>query len=58
MFGLITITILKRVRQGIFLKKRFIERKVRGGKEVAKSLMVFNLRKIIHLIQSKKYLRT
>ena len=58
MFGLITVTILKRVRQGIFFKKRFIERKVRGGKEVAKSLMVFNLRKIIHLIQSKKYLRT
>ena len=32
--------------------------KVRNGNKVAKYLMMFNLRKIIHPFQSKKYLRT
>ena len=32
--------------------------KVRDGKEVAKSLMLFNLRKIIHPFESKEHLRT
>ena len=32
--------------------------KVRDGKEIAKSLMVFNLCESIHPFPSKKYLRT
>ena len=41
-----------------FQSNKFTARKVRVGKEVSKSMMVFNLRKIIHPFQSRKYLRT
>ena len=44
--GLITVIILKRVRESIFLQSnKFTACKVRDGKEEAKSLMVFNLYK-------------
>ena len=44
--GLITVIILKRVRESIFLQSnKFTACKVRDGKEEAKSLMVFNLHK-------------
>ena len=45
--GLITVIILKIVRENDFLQSnKFTTCKVGDGKEVAKSLMVFNLRKI------------
>ena len=46
MLGLITVIILKKVRESIFLQsKKFTACKVRDGKEEAKSLMVFSLQK-------------
>ena len=46
-------------REYIFFQSNiFTACKVRDVKEVAKFLMVFNLRKIIHPFQNKKYLRT
>ena len=46
--GPITAVILKRMRESIFFQRnRFTAYKVRDGKYVAQSLMVFNLRKII-----------
>ena len=56
--GLITVMILKRVRVFSFTTTNLQHVKVTVGKEVAKSLMVFNLRTIIYPFQSKKYLRT
>ena len=59
--GVNAVIIWKRVcvREYIFFQSNKVTAcKVRDGKEVAKSLMVFNLRKIIHPLQNKKYLRT
>ena len=57
-----TVTTLKKVREKeyiFFQSNRLTACKVRGGITVAKSLMVFNLHKmIIHPFQNKKYLRT
>ena len=41
-----------------FQSNRFPVCNVGNGKEVAKSLMVFNLRKVIHPFRNKKHLRT
>ena len=41
-----------------FQSDKFTESKIRGGKEVEKSFKVFNLHKMVHLFQNKKYLRT
>ena len=49
-----TVIILKRVRENTFFEATNLQR---GKKEVAKSLVVFNLRNIIHPFQSNKYLR-
>ena len=47
--GLITEIILNKVREIFFFQSnRFTACKVRDGKEDAKSLLVFNLRKILH----------
>ena len=57
--GLNTVIILKRVREYIFFQSnKFTACKIRDGKGVAISLMVFNLRRIIHPFKNKKYLRT
>ena len=49
----------KSEREYIFFQSnKFTAFKVRDGKEVTKSLTVFNLRKISHLFQNKKYLST
>ena len=59
--GLITVVILERLRRSIFFKATSLQHvrlEMEDGNEVAKSLMVFNLRRIIHPFQSKKYLRT
>ena len=61
-FGLITVIILTRVRESFFFffqSNRFTACKVTwDGKEMVKSLIVFNLCKFIRRFQSKKYLRT
>ena len=55
--GLLAVMILKRV--SIFFQgNKFTACKVKDGKGVAKSLMVFNLLKIIQSFQCKKYLGT
>ena len=55
----ITVVILKRVRETIFFQSsKFIVCEVKDRKGVAKSLMVFNLRKVIRPFESRKYLRT
>ena len=47
--ALLIVTIMKRVREIIFLKSnKFTAFKVKDRKEVGQSLMVFNVRKIIH----------
>ena len=57
--GLITVIILKSAKESIlFQRNTFTAYNVRNGKEVAKSLMIFNLCKIIHSLQSKKDLKT
>ena len=57
--GLLTIITLKRVRESIFFQSsKFTACAVKYEKEGANSLMAFNLRKIIHLFQGKKHLRT
>ena len=49
----------KSEREYIFFRSnKFTACKVRDGKGVAKSLMVFILRKIIHPFKNKRYLRT
>ena len=56
---LFTVMILKRVSESIFFQnKKFTECKIKDGKDVANSLMVFNLLKIIHPSQVKKHVRT
>ena len=48
-FGLPTIMILERVSQSIFFQSnKYIACEVKDQKEVANSLMAFNLLKIIH----------
>ena len=57
--GLLTVMNLKRVSESIFFQSnKFTGYKVKNEKEVANSLMVFNLLKITHLAQGKKNLRT
>ena len=57
--GLITVIILKKVRERIFFQSNKLTTcKDTDGKEVAKSMMVLNLRKIIYLFQSKNLVRT
>ena len=58
-FCLFDKMILKIVRESIFFQSnKFTAYKIRDRKEVAKSLTAFNLPKIIHPFQRKKYLRT
>ena len=55
----LTVMILKRVSKGIFGQiDKFTACKFKDKKEVANSLMAFNLLKIIHSFQGKEYLRT
>ena len=57
--GLITVIILKSMKESFFFQRNtFTACNVRDGKEVTKSLMIFNLCKIIHSLQSKKDLKT
>ena len=57
--GLITVIIMKKVRESIFFQSNKLTTcKDIDGKEVAKSMMVLNLRKIIYLFQSKNLVRT
>ena len=54
-----TAMTLKRVSESVFLQSNtFRACKVKDGKEVAESLTVFNLLKIIHIFQGNKHLRT
>ena len=56
---LLTVMILKRLSEIIFFPRtKFRACKVKDGKEMANSLMKFNLLKIIHQFQGKKHLRT
>ena len=49
--------ILKKVSGSIFFQRnKFITCKIKNGKKVANSLMVFNLQKIIHPFQGNKHL--
>ena len=55
--GLLTIIILKRVSESIFFQSnKFAADKGKDVKEVANSLMTFNLLKVIHPFQGKKHL--
>ena len=57
MLGLLTIIILKRVSESIFFQSnKFAADKGKDVKEVANSLMTFNLLKVIHPFQGKKHL--
>ena len=57
--GLFTTMIFKRVSESIYFQSnKFTTCKVKDEKEVASSLMTFNLPKIIHPFQGKKHLRT
>ena len=57
--GLFTAMSLKRVSESIYFQSnKFATCKVEDEKEVANSLMAFNLPKIIHPFQGKKHLRT
>ena len=50
--------IFQRVSESVFLQSnKFTVCKIEDGKEVANSLMVFNLLSIIHPFQGKKHLR-
>ena len=54
-----TAMTLKRVSESVFLQSNtFRACKVKDGKEVAESLTVFNLLKIIHIFHGNKHLRT
>ena len=56
---LLTVMILKRVIESIFFQiNKFTACKFKDKKEVANSLMAFNILKIINPFQSKKHLRT
>ena len=48
MLALLIVTIMKKVREIILKSDKFTACKVKDGEEVGKSLMVFNVRKIIH----------
>ena len=55
----LTVMILKRVIKGIFVQiDKFTACKFKDKKEVANSLMAFNLLKIIYPFESKTHLRT
>ena len=55
----LTVMILKRVTESVFFQiNKFTACKFKDKKEVANSLMAFNLLKIIHSFQGKEYLRT
>ena len=57
--NLLTAMTLKRMRESIsFESNWFIACKIKDETKVAKSLIVFNLLKIIHPFQAKKHLRT
>ena len=57
--GLLSKMILKRASDSIFFQSNeFTAWEVKDKKEVANSLMKFNLLKIIHPLQGKKHLRT
>ena len=58
MLGLFTVKFLKRVSQYFFQSNKFTAHKIKDEKEVANSLTVFSLLKIIHLFQGKKHLKT
>ena len=60
LLGLLTVMFLERVSETIFFQSnKLTAYKVkRGCKEVASSLMLFNLLKIIQLFRSKKHVRT
>ena len=56
--GLFTVMTLKRVSESVFFQSNtFRACKVKDGKEVAESLTVFNLLKIIEIFQGNKHLR-
>ena len=56
--GLHTAMVLKRVSESIFFQcNNFTACKVKDGNEVANSLMIINLLKIIHPFQGKKHLK-
>ena len=57
--SMLTVMILKQVSETIFFQSnKSTVCKVKDGKQVANSLMVFNFLMIIHLFQDKKHLRT
>ena len=57
--GLLCVIILKKGNESIFFQSsKFTACKVKHQEEVANSVMVFNLLKIIYPFQGKKYLRT
>ena len=57
--GLLTVMILKRVRENIFFQSnKFTTCKNEDGNKVKNYSMVFSLLKIIHSFQDKKHLRT
>ena len=57
--GLFAVMILKRMSESIFFQSnKSTACKVKDEKEVANSLMVFNLLKIIHPFQGKKHIST
>ena len=57
--GLLIVMILKKVTESIFFQRnKFIACNVKDEKEVANSLMAFNLLKIIHPFQDKQHLGT
>ena len=57
--GLLTIMILKRRSESIFFQSnKSTTCKIKDRKEITNSLMMFELLKIIHPFQCKKYLRS
>ena len=56
--GLLTVMILKRVSESIFFQRnKFTVCKAKHEKELANSVMAFNILKIIHPFQGKEHLR-
>ena len=56
--GVLTVKNLIRVSEYFLSKQQITTCKIKDGKEIANSFMLFNLVKIIHPFQGKKYLRT
>ena len=56
--GVLTVMNLIRVSEYFLSKQQITAYKIKDGKEMANSLMLFNLVKIIHPFQGKKHLRT